>query len=263
MSNINTEDFKIKLPEGNIHVKKWVPERTAFDMPVVLLHDSLGSIELWRNFPGILAENLSRIVIAYDRLGFGKSDSRNEQPPLHFIEEEAIAYFPLVKSGLSISGYILLGHSVGGAMSINIASRDTACKGVITIAAQAFVEKNTIQGIKNAKRGFEQPGQIERLKKWHDEKAMWVLKAWTDIWLSPEFSDWSLKSCIGKIVCPVLAIHGDKDEFGSSAFPEFIAGKTGGVSKMLIFENCGHMPHKEKSSEVINAIKGFLATNGL
>ncbi|MBI5895700.1 MAG: alpha/beta hydrolase [Desulfobacterales bacterium] len=111
---------------------------------------------------------------------------------------------------------------------------------------------------KPSKQVFEQPGEIERLKKWHGAKAEWVLGAWTDLWLSPEFAGWSLAESIGKVNCPVLALHGDQDEYGSIAFPEFIAGRTGGRSQMLILENCGHMPHREKPGEVVEAVKVFL-----
>ena len=225
MSRIKTPEFNIKIPGGNIYARKWMPDKASSDVPVVLLHDSLGSVDLWRDFPEILAKRLSRDVVAYDRFGFGKSDARDELPSLDFIEEESTIYFPMVKSGLSISKYILFGHSVGGAMSINIAARDNDCKGVVTEASQAFVEKRTVRGIEAAKREFDQSGQLERLEKWHGKKAKWVLDAWTSVWLSPEFSEWSLEACIGKLMCPVLAIHGDKDEYGSNAFPEFIAGK--------------------------------------
>ncbi|MBI5897506.1 MAG: alpha/beta hydrolase, partial [Desulfobacterales bacterium] len=142
--------------------------------------------------------------------------------------------------------------------AVNIAAREAGCAAVITMASQAFVEARTVAGIVAAKHAFEQPGEIERLRKWHGAKAEWVLNAWTDVWLSPEFAGWSLAESIGQVVCPVLAIHGDQDEYGSIAFPEFIAGRAGGRSQMLILENCGHMPHKEKPAEVVEAVKVFL-----
>jgi pimeloyl-ACP methyl ester carboxylesterase len=258
MSRIHTEDHRIEVPGGHVHARVWLPEKTVSEVPVVLLHDSLGSVDLWRDFPAILAGALSRTVMAYDRLGFGKSDARHDPPSLNFIEEEAATYFPFVKSGLSISKYILLGHSVGGGMAIHIAARDKDCMGVVTMASQAFVEDLTLRGIEQAKREFEQPGQLERLEKWHGGKAAWVLRAWTDVWLSPDFSTWSLEPCIGKLACPVLAIHGDRDEYGSRAFAESIAGKAKGPSTLLILEDCGHMPHREKTDAVIQAVKHFI-----
>ena len=261
MSGIRTDQFKVQLPGGSVHVNRWTPEDTVYETPLILLHDSLGSIALWGDFPRILAATLSRSVLAYDRLGFGRSDPRVGIPSVHFIEEEATQYFPHIKKGLAIHRYILLGHSVGGSMAINIAARDPDCTAVITIAAQAYVETRTFDAIKDAKKMFSQAGQIERLQKWHGAKAQWVLRAWTGVWLSPGFSTWSLRTCIGKVACPVLAIHGDHDEYGSNAFPEFIAGTTAGAGKMLIVKDCGHMPHKEKQDEVVNIVKAFLAEN--
>jgi pimeloyl-ACP methyl ester carboxylesterase len=263
MDRIKTQEFKIKVNGGYVYAKKWTPEKILFKLPIVLLHDSLGSTDLWRDFPKLLAKRLSRIVIAYDRLGFGKSDKRKNLPSLDFIEEEALKYFPDIKSGLMISEYILTGHSVGGGMALNIASGDKDCKAVVTIASQAFVEQLTVEGIKKTKNKFEKSGQMERLEKWHGNKAKWVLDAWTEIWLSQKFSDWSLDGCIENVTCPVFAIHGEDDEYGSSAFAEFIAGKAGGISEKIIMKNCGHMPHREKTDEVINYLKNFLLKNSL
>lgn len=259
MSGTQIEEFYVEVPGGSVYVKKWTPEDTISDTPIILLHDSLGSVALWRDFPLILAEKLSCNVLAYDRLGFGKSTARAKLPSSQFIEEEATKYFPYIKSHLSINRYMLLGHSVGGGMSINIAALDTDCAAVITMAAQAFVEQLTVKGIQDAREVFKQTGQIERLRKWHGDNSEWVLQAWTEVWLSHEFSSWSLNQCIGEVICPVLAIHGDNDEYGSNAFPEFIAGNTGGRAEMMLLKNCGHMPHKEKTAEVVRAISEFIS----
>lgn len=258
MHSTKIEEFKIDVPGGKVYAKQWVPETGSHKSPLILLHDSLGSVDLWRNFPQELAERLSRSVVAYDRLGFGKSDERHSLPSMGFIEEEAVKYFPAIKDHLSLRSYVLFGHSVGGGMAINIASRDSDCQAVVTVSAQAFVENLTVEGVQQAKQAFEQPGQIERLEKWHGQKANWVLHAWTDVWLSDRFKDWSLEPAIHDVRCPVLTIHGENDEFGSLAFPEFIAKNSSGQADMLIIESCGHIPHKEKPQEVIDATRRFL-----
>jgi len=258
MSSIKIEEFKIAVPGGEIYAKRWTPVTENPTPPIILLHDSLGSVDLWRDFPLDLARALSRTVVAYDRLGFGKSDKRDTLPSVRFIEEEATKYFPAIKNQFSLESYVLFGHSVGGCMAINIASRDSDCKAVVTASAQAFVEAITVEGILQAKKVFEQPGQIERLQRWHGQKAEWVLHAWTDVWLSDERKDWSLEPVIKDVRCPVLAIHGDNDEYGSSAFPKFIVEKSGGPADILIIEGCGHMPHREKSQEVIDALRRFV-----
>ena len=258
MHHIKCEEFKVEVAGGCVYVKRWVPENCSNQYPLILLHDSLGSVDLWKGFPSELAHSLSRPVIAYDRLGFGQSDPRHALPAMDFIEEEAIKYFPAIKKYLSIQYYTLLGHSVGGGMAINIAARDPDCEAVISVSAQAFVERLTIKGVEDAKQFFQQPGQITRLEKWHGSKASWVLRAWTDIWLSAEFESWSLQPSISKVRCPMLVIHGENDEYGSLKFPEFISSNTAGESKLLLLKNCGHTPHKENPREVLSAIQEFL-----
>lgn len=258
MRNMKVEKKTVAVPGGNISVKSWIPEQGAEEPPLILLHDSLGSIAQWRDFPAVLAEALSRKVIAYDRLGFGQSSAREGLPSIDFVSEESTACFPCLKQALSIKNYVLLGHSVGGAMAITIAANDSDCDGVITISAQAFVEELTLKGIRQAGNLFSDPAQVEKLQKWHGDKAQWVLRAWIDVWLSPGFRTWSLDSCISHVSCPVLVIHGDQDEYGSNAFPRYIAENTSGYSNMVIIIDCGHMPHKENADEVLELIIGFL-----
>lgn len=260
--SMTTEEHFITLNEGTIFVKKWIPSSDTQHIdhtPIVLLHDSLGSVDLWRDFPALLAEQLQRPIIAYDRLGFGKSDARQALPSFEFISEEATQYFPQIKAQLGIEKFVLFGHSVGGGMAVHIAAHDADCTAVITVAAQAFVEDMTRQGIEAAKAQFAKAGQIERLAKWHGEKATWVLHAWTDIWLADEFRNWSLASVIRQVNCPVLAIHGSNDEYGSSAFPEYISQNVSGQGEMLLLADCGHVPHREKPQETVDAVADFLA----
>lgn len=258
MSSSQVERFFIDVQGAQVYVKRWIPANNSDLPPLVLLHDSLGSADLWRDFPRQLAEKLSRTVIAYDRLGFGKSGARSRLPSAQFVEEEAVIYFPIIKEQLALESYVLLGHSVGGGMAINIAAQDAECTAVITVAAQAFVEDLTVEGIRQAKEAFASSEQIGRLEKWHGSKAQWVLNAWTEVWLSEAFKRWSLAPIIRSVTCPVLTIHGDKDEYGSLAFPEFIVENTRGPANMLIMKNGGHVPHRENPQEVVDAIKDFL-----
>ena len=258
MNSIKIDQLTIEVPGGSVYVKTWTPETASSQSPLILLHDSLGCVDLWRDLPAVLAKKLSRTVIAYDRLGFGKSDARHEPPSLEFIEEEATTYFPVIKQHLSFKHYCIFGYSVGGSMAINIASRDPDCNAVVTLSAQAFVEDITISGIKDAQELFRQPAQLNRLEKWHGNKAQWILRAWFDVWLSPDFSGWNLRSALSKVQCPVLAIHGEQDQFGSAAFPQFIANNSAGPASMLLLEDCGHTPLKEQPEKVINAVNRFL-----
>jgi len=241
-----------------VSVRAWGPGH-SHRPPVILLHDSLGSVEQWRDFPAALAAASGRQVLAYDRLGFGRSTARAERPSVDFVAEEAMSFFPPIPRALGITRFALFGHSVGGAMALTIAaSQAAACEAVITEAAQAFVDPGTLAGIRAAKALFATPEQFARIVRWHGEKARWVLDAWTEVWLSHEFSSWSLDQVLGKVTCPVLAIHGDRDEYGPLAFPRRIASGVAGPSELAILADCGHVPHREKREEVLALTCGFL-----
>jgi pimeloyl-ACP methyl ester carboxylesterase len=144
-------------------------------------------------------------------------------------------------------------------MALAIAALEgEACEAVITEAAQPFVEPRTLAGIRSAREQFGDPGQFEKLAKWHGAKAQWVLDAWTEVWLSPEFSSWSLDRHLSRIKCPVLAIHGDLDEYGSVEFPRRITSGVKGPSQLAILNRCGHVPHRENREEVLRLTSSFL-----
>lgn len=138
------------------------------------------------------------------------------------------------------------------------ASLNDRCEAVITESAQSFVEPRTLSGIRAAKDQFDDPGQFAKIARWHGEKARWVLDAWTKVWLSPEFSSWSLDRHLVMITCPALAIHGDLDEYGSVEFPRRIVRMVNDPSELAILDNCGHVPHRERKEEVLRLTASFL-----
>lgn len=261
MSRYVIEDLFVDVPGGKVYVKQWIPENARHRAPVILLHDSLGSTDLWRDFPEKLAFHLSRPVAAYDRLGFGKSSAREGTPSYGFMEEEAELFFPHVKKALGLGPFVLFGHSAGGGMSVAIASRDQDCVAVVTQAAQAFIEEMTVAGIRKTEAEFEKPGQIKRLERWHGDKAMWVLRAWIDRWAAEDFSSWSLEPYIDRVSCPVLAVHGAHDFYGSTAYAVYIAEHIGKASELAILDDCGHNPHRDNPEAVMERVRVFLETH--
>ncbi len=262
MQDLTTEEKWIDVLGGQVFVRRWRAAGQPKKAAVVLLHDSLGCVALWRDFPAQLAQTLGREVIAYDRLGFGRSTERVAPPSLRFIDEEAEVVFPALCAALQLESVVLFGHSVGGGMAIARASVHAAsnvCVGVVTESAQAFVEARTRAGIEAARQSFGQPGHMEKLSRHHGAKARWVLDAWTQTWLHPQFAAWSLRPHLAKVRCPVLALHGDQDEYGSVAFPNLIADAVSGPSQALVLEGFGHVPHKENPSVVLAAVSAFLA----
>jgi len=230
--------------------------------PIVLIHDSLGSVELWRDFPGRLAAGTGHPVVAYDRLGFGRSDPHPGTLEIPgFIRDEARSSFPALRAALAIDRMILFGHSTGGAMAVVAAVEFAAAAlGVITEGAQVFPEDRTLDGVRAAKSAFAAPGQLDRLARYHGAKARWVLDAWTDTWLAPTFAGWTLEDDLRRLRCPILAIHGDRDEYGSLVHPERIAALAPMAVDMAILPGCGHVPHREYPDDVLRAVQAFVRT---
>jgi len=254
-------DHWIPHAEGRLFAREWpAAGADASQPPLVLLHDSLGSVELWRDFPALLARDTGRRVIAYDRAGFGLSDARAARPSFDFIVEEATAWFPIVRRHFGIDHFAALGHSVGGGMAVNIAARHSdSCTALVTIAAQAFVEDRTLAGLREARVSFAAPGALDRLARYHGDKAAWVLSAWLDTWLDPAFAHWSLARVLPGVRCPALALHGELDEYGSSAHPAMIARLAGGPARMEILAGLGHVPQRERPEEIARRVATFLA----
>ena len=263
MSAISTpipaRDLFVATPDGTLFARIW----GALDSnraPIVLLHDSLGCVELWRDFPERLARTTGRAIIAYDRLGFGASDAYPGPLPQDFIAREAQTSLRALRETLGVGRMILFGHSVGGGMAVAAgAAYPEDTEAIVTVAAQAFVEDRTLAGIRAAQAAFEAPGQIERLQRYHGDKAQWVLDAWIKTWLSPEFADWTLDDALLRLRSPLLALHGDRDEYGSNRHPEILGGGSPGANRVSIIPDCGHVPHRERPEAVLAAVREFIA----
>lgn len=260
--SILTQDWWVEHPAGRIYACSWTPSTVRpAATPLVLFHDSLGCVELWRDFPADLSAASGRQVIAYDRLGFGKSDPRSARPSLDFIADEAETYFPAVREQLGIDRFIAFGHSVGGAMAIHCAGALAAhCDALITESAQVFPEELTLRSIAEAKEQFRDETQIARLAKYHGDKAAWVLDAWTENWLDPEFASWSLETALPRVSSPVMAIHGDQDEYGSTCHAQIIGKLSNGRAQVEILPDTRHVPHRERPTVVLELVSRFVAS---
>ncbi len=257
-------DTWVDHPKGRIFARIWDSAEqagAAAPTPIVLFHDSLGCVDLWRGFPLALSERTGRTVIAYDRLGFGKSSPRQDMPSLDFVAEEADVYFPVLRAQLALDRFVAFGHSVGGGMAIHCAAAfPDCCEALITESAQTFLEDRTRQSIAAAREQFRDESQRARLRPYHGDKADWVLRAWTGSWLHPDFASWTLAPVLPQVRCPVLVIHGIYDEYGSVQHPEMIGQLTTGPVRVEILPDTYHVPHREREGKVIDMVAAFLAT---
>lgn len=262
---VTTQSFRIATARGELQVQRWQTAAVAATpgvvapAPIVLLHDSLGSVALWRDFPAQLAAATGRMVLAYDRLGFGLSDAAPGPLGADFVAQEAQGDFAALQHALGLERFMVLGHSVGGGMAAHVAAAyPQQCVALVTESAQTFVEDRTLEGIRVARDQFAQPGQLERLSKYHGDKAAWVLSAWVDTWLSPAFAGYSMQAALAQVRCPVLAIHGEQDEYGSLVHPRNIAAWVPGTVEQEIVAGGGHVPHREQPERIVARIAQFV-----
>jgi len=233
----------------------------AANQPTLLmLHEGLGSVAMWRDFPQKLAAATSCSVFLYSRLGYGASEplpeGRNVRKP-DFMHVEAWETLPALREQLGLENVVLFGHSDGGSIALLHAARH-AVEGTIVMAPHVRVEKISITSIEAAKEAYEGTDLRARLAKYHDDVdgAFW---GWNDIWLAPEFRKWNIEGELAGIKAPVLAMQGEDDEYGSMYQIEEIQRHKPGT-RILKIPKCGHSPHRDQPEQVLALTQSFLAT---
>jgi pimeloyl-ACP methyl ester carboxylesterase len=224
--------------------------------PLVLLHEGLGSVGLWREFPQQLSEATGRRTIAYSRFGHGRSQPPSAPRTRTFFHEEALDVLPDVLSQLDAADPILVGHSDGGSIALIHAGHHPVT-GLVLIAAHAFVEELTVAAIAQARRAFTEDGLRERMARHHDDPDA-AFAGWCDVWLDPAFATWDLSADAAGVSAPTLVVQGRDDPYGTLAQVDRIANGMRRPIRRLILPG-GHSPHHERPDQVLAAIKEFAA----
>jgi len=225
---------------------------------LVLLHDSLGCVTLWRDWPELLAEQLQCDVLVYDRVGYGLSDKMDTtKRGQNYLKLEAV-FLKAFLEEIELDKVALFGHSDGASIALLFASiYPEQTLALVAEAGHIFVEQVTLDGVQAAKTAYETTDLGERLVKYHGTKVDDVVRAWVGTWLSPEFKDWTVEEEMKGIVSPLLFIQGDQDEYGSLEQVEKTISNAQGVAEKVIFANIGHTPHKEIKEPTLEAIVSF------
>ena len=226
---------------------------------IIFLHEGLGCIEMWRDYPEQLCNKLNCRGLIYDRAGYGQSEGSLLNRQADYLHLGAAELFELINDlKLENKEIILYGHSDGGSIALIYASKyPNQVKSVITEAAHVFVEDVTLAGIAPAKEAFLQ-GKLDGLKKYHGNHYVEVFNAWVDIWNDPDFRDWNIEAELKQITCLQLVIQGVNDEYGTLKQVESIANHTKGQSTRFTPDNCGHAPFKELTTEVLKEVEAFV-----
>lgn len=224
---------------------------------LVFLHEGLGSIGQWRDFPQRIAEYTGLPAIVYARHGHGQSDALQQARGVDFMHREALEVLPEFLRALGIVRPILIGHSDGASIALIYAGSGHPLRALVAMAPHVFVEDVSIAGIRAAKRAFETTDLPRKLAR-HHRDASKTFCGWNEVWLSPAFRTWNIERFLPEIHCPLLAIQGYADEYGSMAQLDAIARQVSGPVELLRLEHCGHSPQQDQPETVAAAIVEFV-----
>jgi pimeloyl-ACP methyl ester carboxylesterase len=224
---------------------------------LVLLHEGLGSVAMWRDFPGRLAHATNCNAIVYSRYGYGKSDPVTAPHAVTYMHDEALITLPQLLDRLGIARPILVGHSDGASIAlIHAGANVRPVLGVVAMAPHVMVEDISVTSIEAARTAYETTDLRQRLARYHADVDS-AFRGWNRIWLDPAFRAWNIESYLPGIACPVLAIQGEDDEYGTMEQVLRI-GRVVRDADVLELSDCRHSPHRDQPEAVLAAITRFV-----
>ena len=244
----------------------WIhPERRTAPV-MVFLHEGLGSVAMWKDFPQRLCDALGWRGLVYSRPGYGRSTPRPAAQAWgpDFMHRQARELLPALLQALGLSGpgapaLWLFGHSDGGSIALlHAAAAGTVLAGAIVLAPHILVEDLSVRSIETARRAYESGGLRAGLARYHDDpdSAFW---GWNDIWLSPQFRSWNIMPELAHIRCPLLAVQGLDDKYGTLEQIRGIA-RQAPQTRLLELPDCGHSPHRDQAEVLIAAVQAFVGS---
>ncbi len=228
-------------------------------MTIVFLHEGLGSITQWRDFPDALCAASGMAGLVYERLGHGGSDPVALPRPDDFLRIEAEQVLPALLDALGIARPILFGHSDGGSIALLFAAafpaRPAAC---VTVAAHVFLEPATRSALGAAAEAFATTDLKQRLARHHGANTETVFRAWNETWLRLAPGGWSMADRLKLVTCPVLAVQGEVDAHGTRAQVDAIVSGVSGPAESFLIPGCGHVPHIEARESLLARSAAFV-----
>lgn len=252
------------LPGGRVEYR-WIGQRQSqlrdAGLPVlVFLHEGLGCVALWKDFPDQVAQAVGLPALVYSRVGYGGSDPCRLPRPLTYMHDEAKTELPALLAALGIDRHILIGHSDGASISLiyaGSAERD-GLLGLSVLAPHSFCEDVSVASIVAADRAYAETDLRARLAKYHGPNVDYAFRGWCDAWLNPEFRHWNIASYVERITVPVQVIQGEEDEYGTVAQVESIVQRAKGGVETSLLPQCGHSPQRDQPEATRDALQSFI-----
>jgi pimeloyl-ACP methyl ester carboxylesterase len=225
---------------------------------LVFLHEGLGSIALWRDFPEKLAAATGFSAVVYSRWGYGNSDRLAAPRDIDYMHREALETLPELRARLGLDDVVLVGHSDGASIAlIHAGAGRWPVRGLALEAPHVFVEDVSVTSIAAAREAYATTELRRRLARYHADVDS-AFRGWNDIWLAPEFRAWNIEGYLPGIACPVLAIQGADDEYGTLAQLDAIARQMRGPFARRVLADCGHSPHRDQEEATLQAMARFI-----
>jgi pimeloyl-ACP methyl ester carboxylesterase len=226
---------------------------------LILLHEGLGSLALWRDFPAKLAQATGCPAVVYSRHGYGRSDPLGGPRGVDYMHREALATLPELRAALGLDDAILVGHSDGASIAlIHAGSGRWPVRAVLLEAPHAFVEDVSVASIAAARTAYDTTDLRERLARYHGD-VDGAFRGWNDIWLHADFRAWNIEDVLPGVRCPVLAIQGADDEYGTLAQVDAVERGVAGRFERLVLPDCKHSPHRDQEQATLAAMARFIA----
>ncbi len=239
----------------------WVHPTRDKNLALVLLHEGLGCVSMWRDFPEKLAAATGCGVLVYSRQGYGGSDPIPLPRPISYMHDEAFGALYGVLEQAAIGQAVLVGHSDGASIAAIHAGglRDKRIRGLVLMAPHFFVEDCSIESIEIARDAYEQGDLRARLVRHHGDNVDCAFMGWNGAWLNPDFREWNIEEYLPDIEVPVLVIQGEDDEYGTKAQADAAEAKCGSGAEVLMLPDCGHSPQRDQPGATLDAIAAFVA----
>lgn len=247
----------VKVAGHSLHYE-WFGAVAEKRPALVFLHEGLGSVKQWRDFPERVAQATGCPALVYDRYGYGQSEVLAEpRRSVRFMHDEALTALPQFLTAVGIENPILIGHSDGASIALVHAGAGHAVRGLALMAPHVFVEPICTRSIRAATKTFESTDLPSRLARYHIDSRR-TFYGWADVWLDPAFERWNIEAYLPAIEAPVLAVQGHDDEYGTMAQLDAIARRVKGSCELLKLDRCGHSPFRDQPDAVLQAIRGFV-----
>lgn len=249
----------IAVGDARLEATTWGPAPNKATT-IVMLHEGLGCVALWRDFPARVAAATGCGVLAYSRTGYGRSSPAALPRPVDYMTREAKEVLPKVLDAAGIGRCLLLGHSDGATIAAEYAggTEDHRVRGLILMAPHFFTEEMGLAEIAKAGDTWETTDLRERMAKYHDDPEA-TFRGWNDAWLNPDFANWNVADCIDYLRVPVLAVQGRADQYGTLAQIDEISNRSYAPVDVAILEDCRHSPHLDQPEKTLEAIADFVA----